>query len=179
MLSRSDNSVAVLQGREAVIAAAAALLAFSLGQNLPTFVFKDDGSQTNSTTNYANVADLTVDVLANSTYRMQWIIVASAAATTTGIQLAVNGPANTALFVATITCFSAVGTPASLNVNAYDTGLDLTDSAGTTVVQCTILVTITTGANDGGTVAARVRSEVGGSAITIYNGSSVIYYSPG
>lgn len=161
-----------------MITAATALLAFSLGQSLPTFVFKDDGSQTNSTTSYADVADLEVGVLASSTYRMQWIIVASAAATTTGIQLAVNGPSSPTLFVATITCFSAAGTPATLTVNAYDTGLDLTDSAGTTIVQCTILVTITTGAS-GGTVAARVRSEVGGSAITIYDGSSVIYYSPG
>lgn len=158
-----------------MIALAAVLAASVLSQTIQVQLKSSD--QTNSTTSYADVSDLTFEVGASSTYVAQWILVASSAAGTTGIQLAVNGPASPAEVTATITCFSAAGTPSTLNVNAYDTGLDLTDSAGSTRVQCSIRMTLRNGAN-AGVVAARVKSEVGASAITIHAGSSVVYHTP-
>lgn len=155
---------------------AAIVVATVLSQSSIYATFKSS-NQDNSTTSYADVSDLSVEVGANDTYAIQWFLTASAAATTTGIQLAVNGPASPTLFVATILCYTAVGTPVVTNVTAYDTGLDLTSSAGTAPVNCTITVNLINGST-AGVVAARVRSEVDTSAVTIYAGSRVVYTVP-
>lgn len=154
----------------------AAIALVVLGQTV-NIQIKDDGDQTNSTTSYADVSGLTFEVGANSTYVAQWVLVASSASGVVGVQLAINGPASPTAMTATITCFAATTTPVTTNVTAYDTGLDLTTSAGTSRVQCSIRMTLVNGSNSG-VVAARVRSSSGGTAVTIHNGSSVVYHTP-
>lgn len=133
--------------------------------------------QSNSTTSYADVSDLGIEVGANATYIAQWVLVASSAASTTGIQLAVNGPASPTQLTVTVTCYTATDVAATDHYYSYDTGLDLTDSAGSSRVQCLIRATLRNGAN-AGVLIPRVKSEVGSSAVTIHAGSSAVYYTP-
>lgn len=155
---------------------ALALIASLATSQVPGAALKT-ADQSNSTTSYADVSDLGLEVGANSTYIIQWVLVASSAASTTGIQLAVNGPASPTRFTATITCYTATNTPSTNHYEAYDTGLDLTDSAGSSRVHCLIRATLRNGAN-AGVIIPRVKSEVGSSAVTIHAGSSIVYYTP-
>lgn len=138
---------------------------------------KADGDQANSTTSYADISDLTFEVGADSTYVAQWVLVCSSASGVVGFQLAVNGPASPTAVTVTITGFTGVSSPVTTTVNGYDTGLDLTTSPGATRVQCTIRMTLRNGANSG-VVAARLRSSSGGTAVTVHDGSSVVYHTP-
>lgn len=158
-----------------MIAAGAVLALSLLGQTINVQLKSAD--QANSTTSYADVSDLTFEVGAGDTYVAQWVLVASSASGLVGIQLAVNGPASPTAVTATITCFTALGVPATLNVSAYDIGLDLVTSAGTNRVQCTVRMTLLNGSN-AGVVAARLRSSSGGTAVTVHAGSSVVYHTP-
>lgn len=152
---------------------AAALLSLVLSQGTVNLQFKTS-DQSTSSASYVDVDEIGVGVGANETYAMQWFLTVSSASALTGIQLAVNGPASPTVFVATITCFSALGTPVTTNTSTYDSGLDLTTSAGTTKVNCTITTTFVNGANSG-TLVPRLRSSSGGTAVTVYQGSRAVY----
>jgi hypothetical protein len=145
---------------------------------------------TNSTVTVTTMTDLDFPVNANSDYRVEYSLMYSSAATTTGLglQVGVSG-----------------STPASIAYEVYITGVANTDAAGVattgisgdvfyglgtaiddqvlstgvvaaaTVYPAKVLVNFRTGAT-GGTVSLKQRSEVAASAITIKRGSMAILY---
>jgi len=124
----------------------------------------------NSTTTGANVTGLEMTVNANTTYSFNCYLIADAAATTTGIQISMNGPASPTQFTAKIHGFSASGTSVFTNINAYENYQANTASAGTTRTVFVIEGVLKNGAN-AGTLIPRFRSEVAGSAVNIRAGS--------
>lgn len=123
-----------------------------------------------SSGSFVDCADLKFDIAANTSYRFRFSGAYIAAATTTGLQLSVNGPASPAflaftgrIYTTNTTVFAAVG-------GAYDVAIANTASLGATALPFDLEGTITTGAT-AGVLVLRVRSEVAASAVTIKRGS--------
>lgn len=123
-----------------------------------------------SSTTQVDITDLLVRIGAAQILHFHAYLVCSAAATTTGIQLGVNGPASPTQVEATIMGWSGVSTLVTTGVSAYETFQGNTDSPGTTRRIFEIAGRIINGTTRG-TFALRVRSEVGGSAVTVHKGS--------
>lgn len=131
--------------------------------------------RSNSTVNFADCTGLWFVLAPNSHYAFEFVGAYTAAAGTTGLQLAVNGPASPSLLAMT----GQISTSATAVQNgvaaAYDTGINATASGGVTALPFFIKGNISTGAN-GETFVLRFRSEVGGSAVTIKAGSYGLLY---
>lgn len=138
------------------------------GPSWPRVVKSAD--QANSTVNFADVSDLTFAVLANTTYVFRFVVFYTTAATTTALQLGVNGPASPAFLrysVLTLTGATAVHNALQ---TAYDANTNPATGGGSTPLVAIVEGVITTGAA-AGTVALRMRSEVNASAVTVLRGS--------
>lgn len=134
-------------------------------------------SQSTSSNAYVDVDDLTFEVAPDTTYQAQWVLVVSTASALVGAQIAVNGPSSPTAVTATITSFSGIGAATSTNVNAYDEGLNPITSAGSTRIHATVRATIVNGPT-AGVVSVRVRSSDNGTAVTVHQGSSLVYHTP-
>jgi hypothetical protein len=78
--------------------------------------------RTNSTTTYADVTDLGFSVAASTNYEVVCSVVYQTAATTTGIGLALNGPASPGLAAGQFVTNTAATTTGSMTFNAYNGG---------------------------------------------------------
>jgi len=131
--------------------------------------------ESNSTTTGADISNLTVSLSANQVFHFHAYLVASAAATTTGIQLGINGPSGAAQIDATIVGWTSTTAIATTGVNAYETYQANTASAGTSRRVFEVYGVIVNGST-AGTFALRFKSEVAGSAVTIHRGSWIQYF---
>ena len=125
-----------------------------------------------SNTSFFDVTDLVFAIAANETVVFTAYILATAAAATTGLVLAVNGPATP-----TLVNYAGVTTPTVTTVQgagatAYETALVFTGVHTVTPTPTLYLLSgvVVNGAT-AGTVALRMRSEVSGSNATIKRGS--------
>lgn len=128
--------------------------------------------QSMSSTTQVDITDLLFRLGASQIVHFHAYLICSAAATTTGIQLGINGPASPSQVEATIIGWTDATTRATDGVSVYETFQANTSSPGTTRRVFEIVGRIINGTVRG-TVALRVRSEVGASAVTIHRGSWV------
>ncbi len=125
---------------------------------------------TNNTTAASNVSGLTWPVAANTDYVFSCTIIASSAATTTGIQMAVNGPATPTQVTTYINIpITATSTPVPSTQTAFET-YQANTAAVTTRVVGKIKGVARIGAT-AGTMAIRLKSEVATSTVTVHRGS--------
>lgn len=141
------------------------------GPSWPRLVKSAD--QANSTVSFADVSDLTVTVLANTTYIFRFVVFYTTAGSTTALQLAVNGPAATFLRYSVDTQTSATARHHAVQT-AYDANTNPGTGGGATPLQAVVEGLVTVGGT-GGTLALRVRSETAGNAVTILRGSFATY----
>ena len=126
--------------------------------------------QQRTQTTLADVAGLSFQLKPNTHYAFSFVGAYTAAAATTGLALAVNGPASPAV-LGVVGCIAESATACRQGVGvAYDTPLTGTASGGATRLPFWVDGNISTGAA-GGTFTLRFASEVNGSAVTILAGS--------
>lgn len=126
-------------------------------------------NQANTLITAADITDLVHPVVASTRYYFEAVIFYTAAATTTGIGLGINGPVGSTL-LASVLIQTAAGTVQNGVINALDGNVQGTASGGATTFSALIKGTILTGAT-AGNLAIRFRSEVAGSAVNALAGS--------
>lgn len=127
-------------------------------------------SRNNSTNVLADVTGLSFELKPNTHYAFSFTGAYTAAAGTTGLSLAVNGPASPSV-LGVVACIAESATATRQGVGvAYNTALTGTASGGATRMPFWIDGNITTGAS-GGTFTLRFASEVNGNQVTILQGS--------
>lgn len=122
----------------------------------------------NSTTSFSDITGLTWTAVSGTSYSFQCSIYFSSAITTTGIGLAINGPAASLIRYNAIIPTTATA-QSSFPATTYDATTTLGTAALTTVLEARVTGTVTPSAN--GTLAIRFRSEVAASAVTVQAGS--------
>lgn len=122
-----------------------------------------------TSTSFADVTNLTMSVSASTSYSFSCAFSYTSAATTTALQLAINGPASpTAMRYAVETATSATAWHQA-SQSAYDTVTNPATGGAATALPVRIHGTLENGTN-AGTLAIRFRSEVNASAATILRG---------
>lgn len=117
----------------------------------------------------------TIPVVASRSYLMEFFLMFTTAATTTGYRVFIDGPASPTSLACTFLGQTNTTTASSgtYQVNSYIAGYSSSfDGAATGNNPCNGYVHLINGAN-GGNVVLAVRSEVSGSSITIKAGSFV------
>lgn len=122
----------------------------------------------NNTTNLANCTGLSFPLAANTSYGFWFDGAYTSVGATTGIQIAVNGPAMSFLGVNLQVAESATSYR-SLVAGAYDTPVLGVNSGGATPLPFSITGNVTTTA--AGNLIVRFRSETNGNAVTIKRGT--------
>jgi hypothetical protein len=128
-----------------------------------------------TTVTLADVTGLAFSMLANTDYEFEFLIPFQTAAVTTGIALALNGPAGTLLLAAHIMVPISASTQVDRHTNAFNT-----EALGTAIDVINvprlarIQGIIRNGANAGNLIA-RYRSEVAGSEVRVKAGALVKY----
>ncbi|HVE27285.1 MAG TPA: hypothetical protein VNC22_17890, partial [Sporichthya sp.] len=128
---------------------------------------------TNTTTSLADVTGLSFPIAASTDYEFEFLIAFQTAAITTGLALALNGPGTPTLLAARIEVPVSASTEIDRHTNTYNT-----EALGTAVDAANTprLARITGVLRNGvtaGTLTARFRSEVAGSAVVVKAGSIV------
>lgn len=122
-------------------------------------------------TNLVDVNDLTWAVEAGGVYILDGLVMALAAATTTGLALALNGPASpTIIQYATLSPVAATSTN-WWAATTYDTALVATGSVSTANPYPVRFNAFLVNGVNAGTLALRFRTEVDTSQVTIKRGS--------
>lgn len=146
------------------------LLRWAGGQSSLTAWKRADQSSTDGT-NLADVDWLSFPILASGVYVAEYHLFYTAAATTTGLVLSVNGPASpTISYFATRVPTSTTATVYGAT-DTYDTALVAADTPSTTVFHRCDLEAFVQNGSTAGTLALRFRTEVNASAVTIKKGS--------
>lgn len=146
------------------------LLRWAGGQTSLTAWKRADQSSTDGT-NLADVDWLSFPILASGVYVAEYHLFYTAAATTTGLVLSVNGPTTP-----TISYFAS-GIPTSTTAtvygasDTYDTALVAADTPSTTAFHRCLLEAFIQNGTTAGTLALRFRTEENASAATIKKGS--------
>lgn len=140
------------------------------GYRTPIILASD---QSNSTTTFADIPGLTLSVTSGSVYRFEFLIVYDVPATTTAGFFSLNGPAFTFLGYITETFSSTTSQNAGM-FNTYDQFLSTSVSAFTSGNLARIHGIVKPSAS--GTLAARFKSEVAASAVTVKAGSTLEYW---
>lgn len=121
-------------------------------------------------TSFADITGLSFAVAANKTYHFKFVILCDADATTTGIDVAVNGPASPTFICSTSLVPNSDTAPVTRWAGAYDADTALTGSNGTSTRACIIEGVLVNGANPGNLVA-RIKREAVGSGPNVRAGS--------
>lgn len=125
---------------------------------------------TNLNPAFSDVTGLAFDLAPSSHYKFRYRGAYTSAAGTTGLQLAVNGPAAPLVMRGVGVIYTAAGTSFAGAYAAYDTPIAATASGGATPLPFEMEGTISTNAA-GGAFVLRARSEINGSAVTLLAGS--------
>lgn len=119
---------------------------------------------------FADVPNLQFVLAPNAHYRFTFVGAYTAAASTTGLQLSVNGPANPTFMRAVGKIHTAASTVFGSAIGAYDAPIAALASGAAVALPFEITGTISTGAA-GGIFSLRFRTEINASAVTILRGS--------
>jgi len=126
---------------------------------------------TSSSAADTSVSDLSISVAALTDYAIDCLLVTSAAATTTGVQLTLTGPSAPVQVTWTRSSCSSTTATVFASINAFGTRDSRTASAGT--VRCVErLNAVLLNGDNAGTVGFGLRSEVGTSAVAVHAGST-------
>lgn len=112
-------------------------------------------------TTFANVTGLSFAVAANKTYAFEFVLFCTADAATTGIDVAVNGPASPTSIRYTQTYWTSTTAMTERGAVAYDNNTASTASPGATVRAFTVKGVLVNGANAGTLIARAKRENVG------------------
>jgi hypothetical protein len=137
--------------------------------------------QDRSTTSasYVDVPDMQFELLPNSHYNFEFKGAYTAAAATTGAQLAVSGPSLAGGFLAVgFEIYTSATAVLAAVAAAYDVGVLGTASGGAQALPFFVSGNISTGPA-GGVLSLRGRTEVAGSAVTIKRGSFGVLWKVG
>lgn len=126
--------------------------------------------RTNNTTSFADCTGLSFDLAPDSHYAFEFTGAYNAAAGTTGLQLALDGPASPVLLRAVGQICTSATAVINGGIIAYDSGINATASGGATPLPFFLKGNISTGRN-GGAFTLRFRSEIAGSQVQIFSGS--------
>lgn len=126
------------------------------------------GDQLNIGTAYADVTGLGFAVVAGTTYMFRYLLIADSDAVTTGIDVAVNGPATTLLNY-TSTYWTSATAIATAGATAYDNNPASLNSNGATQRIFVIEGIVTPSAN--GTLIPRAKREAVGTGPNVRGGS--------
>lgn len=140
----------------------------------PVVVLGSDQVRTLNT--FANVAGLSVPVLADKDYFVEFEIIFRTAATGTGIAFAVDGPASPAAVVVQGAIPTGPTAAQFVHARAYNSGQA---SSGVDAANSDMFATITCVLRNGpnsGDLVLRFASEVNGSAVTVKAGSFARYH---
>lgn len=134
--------------------------------------------QSDSGGSFVDVNDLGFAVESNTVYTFQCSFITLSAATTTAVHIAFNGPVSPTNFNYSGTAFSATNAVVFPSGTAYDstTGLPVNFIGSASNTQ-TFGGTLENGAN-AGTFIARLKTEVGASAVTVQRGSWCRVWTP-
>lgn len=127
--------------------------------------------QSSTSTSFANINDLSASVSSNTTYQIDAVIMFTTDATTTGIDLGVNGPSG-ATVVGTATAFIADGSQDAKSFNTFnETGNEFSGSlSGNNVAIMTVLLDVST---TSGTFYLRFACEGQSQTVTAKAGSTM------
>jgi hypothetical protein len=126
--------------------------------------------QTITGTALVDVAGLSFELAPNSHYKFRFVGGYTSAVSTTGLSLAVNGPA-APVWMSFAAQIAMTGSTAAFGVgSAYNTASTAPTGGGATPLPFTLEGTISTG-DVGGTFTLRAAAEVAGSTVTILRGS--------
>jgi hypothetical protein len=136
----------------------------------PVVVHKTSDQVSSDGVNLVDVTEMSFPVVAGATYQFEFFIMAITAIATTGLAIAVNGPA--APVYARYTYHSGVSGSATNQGGAPALNTALVGTAGSTVnaLPTTVNGYLVNGPN-AGTLTLRMRSEVDTSAVTLQRGS--------
>ena len=124
--------------------------------------------------NFADVTGLTFAVAASTNYSFACEMYYTTAATTTALQLSINGPASpTAMRYSVLTSTTATAM-SSASQTAYDTVTNPATGGGATARPVRIAGTLENGSS-AGTLAIRLRTEIASSAATVLRGSFCVF----
>lgn len=119
---------------------------------------------------WASVTGLSFVLAANTAYRFSFIVLMQTDATTTGVEISVDGPLAPATLSYTATWWTGASTFSTRAGTAYDTTFGAGTGPGAVLRPWVVEGTIVTGAA-GGTLIARVQKETAGTA-DVYAGSN-------
>jgi hypothetical protein len=125
--------------------------------------------QASTSTGFADVTGMTFSLAANTSYSILCELSYLTAATTTALQVSLNGPASPTAVRFTVTTGTSATATHRASQSAYD-AVTNPASALTTALPVRLAGTIENGAN-AGTLALRMRTEVNASSVTIQRGS--------
>lgn len=144
----------------------------------PTTVKRVSGSNVTSTsTSFADITGLTHTVAASTTYSFRCNLLYATAASTTALQVALNGPSTPTYWVMGLRYGLTSSTYFSdfqQNTDGYNTATN-PGSGSTSGETVDVWGTFINGSN-AGTLALRLASEVAASTVTIYIGSWCVFY---
>jgi hypothetical protein len=143
---------------------AAVQAALDAKADLPSMLYAlKTSDQTGIGTTYEDVSSTGLAVEANKTYYFEFAVIADADATTTGIDIAVNGPSSPTAIVYTQYIWISAGNRATYGATAYDNNTAAGTSLGTARRIYRVHGILRNGAN-AGTLIARIKRENVGSA---------------
>jgi hypothetical protein len=123
---------------------------------------------------FSDVTDLTFAIAASTTYSFTCELAYTTAASTTALQLAINGPASpTAMQYSVFTTTAAVAVHGAVQT-AYDTVTNPATGGGATALPVRITGTLEN--VNSGTLAIRFRTEVAASTVTILRGGWCVLF---
>jgi hypothetical protein len=137
----------------------------------PSSVVRLDADVSNSTTAFANATGLSFTAAANADYLIEAFLVYTSAATTTGINLALTGPASPAGVVGEWRAYTSATAALLRQFTAYDSGTATTGVIAAAAAQYAQFTAMLRTGAAGGAVTLRFASEVGTSAVTLKAGS--------
>lgn len=133
--------------------------------------YRKTTDQTFNTTNLADVTDLTAALEADETVEFEVDLIFSTPALTTGIRVAVNGPASPGLVAATAEIPLAATSYAVQHHTGYNQGTATTGVPGANASYMAKVRGVIRNGPNAGNLVVRVASEVAGSAVTVRAGS--------
>jgi hypothetical protein len=137
-------------------------------------VARKSADQASTSTTFADVTGLTFSINASTTYSIVCELSYLTAATTTALQIALNGPASPTALRYTVQTATSATAMHNASQSAYDTVTNAA-SALTTALPVRLTGTVENGPN-AGTLALRMRTEVAASSVTIQRGSWCALY---
>jgi hypothetical protein len=135
----------------------------------PTVAYKAT-DQTAIGTAFADIAGLGQALLANVAYEFEFVLLVDADATTTGIDVACNGPASPSGLNYEQVYWTSATARAERGATAYDANLASSSSNGTATRRFVVRGVVRNGAN-AGTLHARVKREAVGTGPNVRAGS--------